>query len=188
MRISFDLDDTLICYGDGVPCEHRLPWLLRLFIHDEPLRGGTRYLLQELHNRGHEVWVYTTSHRGPRAVRLWLRAHGVRVVRVINGAEHAKRFGHGSFPTKQPHAFGIDLHIDDSQGVAIEGERYGFRVCIVGPSTPDWVERVLLAVDEASATAAAEPQCCSGIPQHSWVERQNPSSSASLPTRRVASG
>src|SRR5688500_3617191 len=83
LRISFDLDDTLICYGDGVDCEPRLPWLLRLFVRDEPLRRGARRLLRELDDRGHEVWVYTTSHRGAQAVRRWLRAHGVRVARVV---------------------------------------------------------------------------------------------------------
>jgi hypothetical protein len=157
LRISFDLDDTLICYGDGVPCEPRLPWLLRLFVHDEPLRRGTRRLVRELADRGHEVWVYTTSHRGAPVVQRWLRAHGVRISRVVNGAEHTKCFGHGSSPTKRPHAFGIDLHVDDSEGVAIEGEQYGFRVCVVEPSASDWVERVLSAVDGASATAAARP-------------------------------
>lgn len=157
MRISFDLDDTLICYGDGVPREPRLPWLLRLFVRDEPLRRGARRLLRELDDRGHEVWVYTTSHRRAGAVRRWFRAHGVRVARVVNGAENAKSFGHASSPTKRPHAFGIDLHVDDSEGVAIEGEQYGFRVCVVEPSCSDWVEQVLSAVDGASATSAARP-------------------------------
>ncbi len=155
LRISFDLDDTLICYGDGAECEPRLPWLLRLLVRDEPLRRGARRLLRELNDRGHEVWVYTTSHRGARAVRRWFRAHGVRVARVVNGTEHAKCFGQGSAPTKRPHAFGIDLHVDDSPGVAIEGEQYGFRVCVVEPSASDWEERVLMAVDTAAATRPA---------------------------------
>jgi hypothetical protein len=156
VRISFDLDDTLICYG-GVPCEPRLPWLLRLLVRDEPLRRGASRLARELGNRGHELWVYTTSYRSPRAVRWWLRAHGIPVVRVVNGAEHAKCFGHGSSPTKRPHAFGVDLHVDNSHGVAIEGERHGFRVCVVEPSAEDWVERILAAVDGTTATAATRP-------------------------------
>jgi hypothetical protein len=166
VRISFDLDDTLICYGDGVECEPRLPWILRLFIRDEPLRRGSTRLLRELHDRGHELWVYTTSDRGARAVRWWLRAHGIHVSRMVNGTEHAKCFGQGSSPTKRPHAFGIDLHIDDSEGVAIEGERYGFRVCVVEPSADDWVERVLAAVDSANRNGGRPARCrtrkCSG--------------------------
>jgi hypothetical protein len=78
---------------------------------------------------------------------------------VINGTEHAKCFGHGTSPTKRPHAFGIELHVDDSEGVRIEGEQYGFTVCVVAPSATDWVEQVLVAVDAASPqkdkTAAA---------------------------------
>ena len=159
MRISFDLDDTLICYGDGAPCEPRLPWLLRLFVRGEPLRLGAARLSRQLHDRGHELWVYTTSDRTARAVRWWLRAHGIRVARVVNGTEHVRCFGQGSSPTKRPHAFGIDLHVDDSEGVAIEGDQYGFRVCVVEPSASDWAERVLAAVDAASSSAATRPLC-----------------------------
>jgi hypothetical protein len=153
LRISFDLDDTLICYGEGVPCEPRLSWFLRMVVGDEPLRRGAVRVMTALRDRGHEVWIYTTSGRSGRSVRWWLRAHGVRVDGVVNEEVHARCFGRGSSPTKRPHAFGIDLHVDDSQGVAMEGERYGFRVCVVERSTEDWVERVLAAVDGAGATA-----------------------------------
>jgi hypothetical protein len=147
MRISFDLDDTLICYHKAVARESRLPWPMRLLVGDEPLRLGSRQLLRELHERGHEVWIYTSSNRRARAVRWWLRAHGIRVARVINGVEHADHFGAGSLPTKRPHAFGIDLHVDDAPGVGLEAAQYGFRACIVEPEAGDWVERVLAAVD-----------------------------------------
>ena len=86
MRISFDLDDTLICYGGTTPCETDLPWPLRLVAGNEPLPRGTRSLLMTLRSHGHELWVYTTSLRRPRQVRQWLRCHGVRVDRVVNGA------------------------------------------------------------------------------------------------------
>ena len=89
--------------------------------------------------------------------RLAQRLHGIRITRVVNGAEHAKYFGRGSLPTKRPHAFGIDLHVDDSAGVALEGERYGFGVCVVERSASDWVERVLAAVDGADRTLRAAP-------------------------------
>jgi hypothetical protein len=145
MRISFDLDDTLVCYGDA-DCEPRLPWFKRLLVEDEPLRAGAPRLARELIQRGHELWVYTTSERNPRTVWLWLLLHGIRVRRVITGTEHARRFGSRSLPTKRPHVFGIHLHIDDSDGVAMEGKQYGFRVCVVEPTASDWVERVLNAV------------------------------------------
>jgi len=57
MRISFDLDDTLVCYREDVPQEPRLGWFLRLFMHDEPLRQGTPELIHQLRQRGWEIWV-----------------------------------------------------------------------------------------------------------------------------------
>lgn len=147
MRISFDLDDTLICYGGATSCVPRLSWLLRLFVRDEPLRLGTPDLVEALRQRGHDVWIYTTSIRGRWRLRCWLRLHGVRVTNVINRTLHDASFGVGSSPTKRPHAFGIHLHVDDSPGVAEEGERYRFNVCVVDPLATDWKEQVLTAVD-----------------------------------------
>jgi hypothetical protein len=148
MRISFDLDDTLICYRDGTPCEPRLWWPLRWLMKDEPLRRGARELAGELRRRGHELWIYTTSHRRPMWVRLWLRAHGIRVGGVVNGERHARCFGECSSPSKRPHAFEIDLHVDDSRGVAMEGEAHGFNVCVIDPGDADWASKVLAAVDQ----------------------------------------
>jgi hypothetical protein len=37
MRVSLDLDDTLICYGGVVECEPRLAWWARLVVRDEPV-------------------------------------------------------------------------------------------------------------------------------------------------------
>ena len=146
MRISFDLDDTLICYGGDTACEPRLWWPWRLILRDEPLRAGTPRLTNILRDQGHDLWIYTTSHRNPRIVKWWLQLHGVRVNRVVNCIEHNKCFGEGSSPTKRPHAFDIDLHIDDSPGVAIEGESHGFRVCVVKTTATDWIEYILAVI------------------------------------------
>jgi FMN phosphatase YigB (HAD superfamily) len=76
MRISFDLDDTLICYQPGVPAEAPLAlWPIRAWL-SEPLRLGARELLRELVAQGHTVGVYTTSYRDPQKVRLWLMSYG----------------------------------------------------------------------------------------------------------------
>lgn len=148
MRISFDLDDTLICYGEGHKYEPRIGWFARLVIwKDEPLRKGTKQLADELTTKGHEIWIYTTSYRHPRRVRRWLRQYGISVQRVINGKEHERRFGLRSSPTKRPHVFGIDLHVDDSPGVKIEGDQHGFEVCVVKPGDRNWVSQVLQSVD-----------------------------------------
>jgi hypothetical protein len=151
MRISFDLDDTLICYHPDVPREPRLPLLYRLLAGDEPLRLGARSLLKTLRDRGCELWIYTTSYRSPAAVRLWLWCHGLRVARVINQAVHDAHFprtGHHYPPSKNPGAFGIDLHIDDSDGVRMEGEQHGFSVVVVSPDDPAWTEKILQWVDK----------------------------------------
>ena len=149
MRISFDLDDTLICYGAGVPSEPPLPLLLRWLVGDEPLRLGTHALMTELRARGWEMWIYTTSYRRPAQVRRWLRFHGVAVADVINQDTHEAVLRDridGYRPTKYPPAFGIDLHVDDSDGVRIEGEQHGFSVVVVRPDDRDWTEKVLAAV------------------------------------------
>jgi hypothetical protein len=50
-------------------------------------------------------------------------------------------------PSKFPPAFNIQLHVDDSEGVAMEGRAHGFRVCVVSPHEAVWTERVLAEVD-----------------------------------------
>ena len=113
---------------------------------NEPLRLGTVNLIRKLRGRGWEVWVYTTSHRRKSAVRRWLRFHGVRIDGFINQDVHdsyLRRSPEDRPPSKNPAAFGIDLHVDDSDGVQIEGEQYGFQVVVVTPDDREWVDRVL---------------------------------------------
>jgi hypothetical protein len=150
MRISFDLDDTLICYQPDVPREPPLRWPLSWLVRDEPLRKGARGLVRRLWGCGHEVWIYTTSYRDPLSVRTWLWLHGVHVARVVNQDVHDRELrrwpGSGERPSKNPAAFGVFLHVDDSDGVRMEGERHGFRVVVVSPGDPDWTRKVLAAV------------------------------------------
>lgn len=151
MRISFDLDDTLVCYRADVPQEPRLPWFRRLFAEDEPLRQGTPELIHQLRQCGWEVWVYTTSNRSPTAVRRWLRWHCVHIDGMINQDahdRHLRRSPQDRPPSKNPAAFGIDLHVDDSDGVRMEGEQHGFAVVVVTPDDLDWTAKVLRAADE----------------------------------------
>lgn len=145
MRISFDLDDTLICYQEGVPRETPLVPLLN-FLLNEPMRQGTRALIADLQSRGCDVSICTSSSRSPLLVRLWLALYGVRVRRIITQEtyeRHLKRFPDNEPPSKNPRAFGIDLHIDDSEGVRLEGERYGFDVLVVAPDDTGWAQKVL---------------------------------------------
>lgn len=160
MRISFDLDDTIICYREGVPREPALPWYWRLVAGGEPLRLGAPTLLRGLRERGWEVWVYTTSHRDPAAVRRWLWCHGVRVAGVINQHvhdAHLRRSERDRPPSKNPAAFGITLHVDDSDGVRMEGDRHGFRVVVVEPEDAGWAEKVLRAVEQLEKRGPGRP-------------------------------
>ena len=59
--------------------------------------------------------------------------------------------GFSRLPSKLPPAFGIDLHVDDSEGVRLEGVRHGFRVVVVRPDDQHWTRRVLDAVAHAQA-------------------------------------
>ncbi len=148
MIISFDLDDTLICYQQGVSQEPRPGWPWRWLAGPEPLRLGAIGLIRGLRSAGWDVWVYTTSHRDPWSVWCWLRCHGVHVSRVINQDVHdfhLRRNERERPPSKNPAAFGIALHVDDSEGVAEEGRRYGFSVVVVDPLDGAWADKVRAA-------------------------------------------
>lgn len=153
-RISFDLDDTLACHRAEVPAEQGY---FPTFIHrwlGEPLRHGTGSLMRELRRRGCSVWIYTTSGRTPFYIRRWLLLHGIRVDGVVNSERHRHGLaahGFSCLPSKFPPAFGIDLHIDDSEGVRMEGEAHGFRVLVVRPDDERWTLRVLDAVAHTQA-------------------------------------
>lgn len=155
MRISFDLDDTLICYQAGALHEpNKVPWLLRPWVR-EPLRLGAAKLLRELAAAGHELWVYTTSYRDPWGVSLWLWSYGARVRRVINQTRHERAFGRRG-RSKDPARFGIDLHVDDSWGVWLENCAEG-NVCVVLFDDPHWSDRVRDAVARRSRNERPAP-------------------------------
>ena len=123
-----------------------------LLVHvAEPLRLGTVALLKHLRRLGWDVWVYTTSMRGPWSVRLQFWAYGVRLGGVINSDGHVRRLATG-WPdhrsvSKYPPAFGIDLLVDDLEGVRLEGKRFGFSVLRVDPGDEGWVDAIRAAVE-----------------------------------------
>ncbi|HLK58100.1 MAG TPA: hypothetical protein VKU00_16150 [Chthonomonadaceae bacterium] len=157
MRISFDLDDTLICYQKEVPSERgRIPFFLKPWIN-EPLRQGAPALMAELKRQGWEVCVCTSSYRSPMVVRLWLACYGIFVGRVINQdtyEAHLRRYPDPQPPSKNPRLFGIHLHIDDSEGVKREGEQYGFDVCVVSPEDANWTQSILEVARRAMGESA----------------------------------
>ena len=149
MRIAFDLDDTLIAGRQAFASGSQRLWWPASLLFPEALRGGAAALLRQL-AQGHEVWIYTTSHRSPFRVRCWLWCFGARVSGVINQEAHRQSVAGSPFHrfSKAPAAFGIDLLIDDLPGVALECAEQGCAVVIVAPDDADWVGRVLAAVKE----------------------------------------
>lgn len=151
MRISFDLDETLICSDPKVPKEPDiLAWLLKPFF-PEPLRFGAIALIKELNSRGYKIWVYTSSGRSARYVRMWLSLYGIKIEGVVNKEIHNRAVESGLCPSlvsKYPPAFGINIHIDDSEGVKREGKEYNFNVIHLSPNDMSWVATVLEQVDK----------------------------------------
>jgi hypothetical protein len=153
MRISFDIDDTLVC-GPAVLAEQLIAWWRR-WRYSELLRRGTRSLMQELLRRHCDIWLYTTSYRSPRYLRGWFRSLDIRLGGVVNQHLHERIVGRQG-PSKYPPAFGIDLHVDDSEGVGQEGKKHHFAVVVVSPSDADGTSRVLEAVKKRSTGVRRE--------------------------------
>lgn len=167
MLITFDIDDTIRLHGSSQPSETPASaWLARLF-YREPLRPGFRLLCSDLRTLGCRIGIYTTSARPTGYIRRWMRCYGFTPDLIVNAAVHeaavAGRYRQGRPPSKHPGLFGVDLHIDDSEGVAIEAQRFGFRTLIIDPEDPEWsatilnAVRSLLSAADRSADAAKAP-------------------------------
>ena len=146
MIISFDLDQTIIPYADAFPVDR--PSLINRLRGAEPVRTGTRFLFDALRERGHDIWIYTTSERSHEKVDHTFRSAGCLVDRVINGPENRQKLSSvGYVFSKCPPLFGIDLHIADEDGVRMEAEAHPYQCLIISPSDAAWVDTVLKAVD-----------------------------------------
>lgn len=157
LRISFDIDDTLACLPHHAEEEaSKLPACLHRWL-GEPLRSGTRTLMRELRRQGCSIWIYTSSGRTPAYIRRWLMLYGIHVDGVVNSDRHQQVLaanGLAKAPSKYPPAFAIDLHVDDSEGVGIEGHEHGFRVVVVDPQDAGWAQKVKHAAEQLQAQLA----------------------------------
>lgn len=126
MTISFDLDNTLIPGTKTFETERQI--IVHRFLGLEKIRLGTIVLFKALRYKGHQIFVYTTSFRSGAMIKLMFCCYGIPVDAVINQQRHNKQTkGTQIQDIKIPPAFGIDIHVDDSRGLRIEGERYNLR-------------------------------------------------------------
>lgn len=145
MKISFDIDNTLVPYSDEFEMEQNTS-ILNLLIK-EKLRVGTKKLFNKLEDDKHEIWIYTTSFRPIWKLKVLFAKYGLYPKGFINqkiNQTTLKR--NNSTSSKNPKLFDLDLHIDDSEGVGIEGEKYGFDTVIIKPSDSNWANKVLKEV------------------------------------------
>lgn len=146
MIISFDIDNTLIPYSDEFEVTEK--GLLSKLLRAEPIRKGTPFLFKELEKRGHTIWIYTTSFRSKFKLKKTFKAHGLNPSKIINQKINQKQLKiHNCSASKNPKLFGIDLHIDDSKGVEIEGEKYGFQTLIIETTDKEWTSNILKRID-----------------------------------------
>jgi hypothetical protein len=146
MRIAFDLDGTLIECGYGFTTEKKWPQILRKFCGIESLRKGTIELMRYFQQQGDEVWIYTTSYRNALYIRTLFLLRGVFISGIINQSVHNRILRKSAiWPTcsKYPPAFGIDLLIDDQEGVKKESERYGFNMIWIKPEEQNWTKVIV---------------------------------------------
>ncbi|WP_218155298.1 hypothetical protein [Chitinophaga sp. YR627] len=75
-------------------------------------------------------------------IRCLFLSYGIWLDKVINKTVHDRVLGkQGQEVSKLPGAFNIDLHVDDSSGVEMEGVKYNFATVIIGEEE-DWMEKV----------------------------------------------
>jgi hypothetical protein len=142
MKISFDIDNTLIPYADEFEVESKSS-ILNWFA-SEYLRSGTNDLFKKLEHDKHEVWIYTTSLRPIWKLRLIFAKYGLYPKGFINQQIKQTRLRkYKQTVSKNPNLFNIDLHVDDSEGVRLEGERNGFDTVIVQPNDKNWTTKVI---------------------------------------------
>ena len=139
MIISFDLDDTLI----SVIFDTEKQSIIQKILGLEKIRYGTIELFKKLKSEGHIIYIYTTSFRSLIKIKLTFLTYGTSVKKVINQEVHNQKLKQKSTRiSKFPPAFGIDIHIDDSIGLKIEGEKYNFKTIIVKVNDENWVDTI----------------------------------------------
>jgi hypothetical protein len=143
MRISFDLDETLISRNIDWEVE---PDLKGFRGGEERLRKGTVELFNWIRERNHEIWICTNSYRGRRALECWFKDCGIPINGVIDQIVHEqKRNAKGRMYKleKNPKWFGIDLHFDDLDELVVQE-----GICKINPFDSAWTDTVKQFIKE----------------------------------------
>jgi hypothetical protein len=135
LRVAFDLDATLILPNSEYAEEISQYKLLTKIFKVEKLRLGTKEIFNFLEEENCELWIYTTSYRSIRSIKWLFLVHG-----IINQDIHKKNVSLNI--SKYPPAFNIEILIDDSKGVLMEGIQNNFKVIQIDPDNLNWVEKI----------------------------------------------
>ena len=142
MVISFDLDDTLIPGTKKFETEKRS--IVQKLCGIEKIRVGTIKLMKACKTHRHQIYIYTTSLRSASKIWWTFYTYGIKLDKVINQKKHEIMLRELSTKySKYPPAFNIDIHIDDSKGVEMEGKRFNFRTIIISEDNLHWTDDIL---------------------------------------------
>ena len=142
MIISFDLDNTLIPYSNEFDVEEKT--VMSKLLGAESIRKGTINLFKELENRNHEIWIYTTSFRSVLKIKKTFKSYGLNPSKIINEKiNRAELEKQNCTASKNPNLFGIDIHVDDSKGVEMEGTKYKFKTITIDINDEEWTKKIL---------------------------------------------
>ncbi len=150
MRVSFDLDEVLFVSPRTHNTEPALSFPLNR-IFPERLRLGTPELINHLQALGYEVWVYTSSFRSERYIRLLFRLYGVRFDGIVNGDRHLREVQKDNrtiLPQKLPNHYRISLHVDDEAVICALGKEYGFDTYQLDAKDDEWKEKIIRRVKQ----------------------------------------
>ena len=140
MKVAFDLDNTLIRNDFDFPLEIPQKKLFAGLFGTEKIRSGTKEIFDYCKNQNWETWIYTTSFRSTFRIKTLFWVHNIQLNGVINQEIHSREVKVRS--SKHPPTFGLDVIIDDSEGVKIEGERFNFEAIWIKPDNENWVQEL----------------------------------------------
>lgn len=145
MKVAFDLDGTLIRSNYDFQTEKPQKKLFAKLFKIQELRIGTTEIFEYCKQQNWETWIYTTSTRSTFRIRILFWLYNIHLNGIVNQQIHNKKVKVES--SKYPPNFGIDVIVDDSEGVKIEGERYNFETIWVKSENENWVAEVKIKLN-----------------------------------------